>query len=103
MENAVNHESAGSRAEPSERCKRACRYNYYKRLSNTAREAIERHEKDGEPLPVYLENYSMERLNDRIVKALGIFEACGEVTYKDMLPFIHPTLVFCTIQPSSFF
>ncbi|KAJ6785050.1 hypothetical protein PWT90_08768 [Aphanocladium album] len=77
-------------AEPSERCKRACKYIYYKHLSDIACAHLDKHEQDGTPLPAYLQGWSLEKLQDCVVKALAAFEEHGELTGEARLSVARP-------------
>lgn len=84
---------------PTERCKRACRYEYYCRLRDRINGEIDlRHAKEHLP-PEHLRGLSMAAIDNLITKALAAFEQYGEISCRDMLkpafrPFFFPFFSF---------
>ncbi|EGX88839.1 hypothetical protein CCM_08885 [Cordyceps militaris CM01] len=63
---------------PSERCRRACRYEFFRRLSDSMSEEIGRCLTTNTPLPAHLAVYaSVLRIDDYLVHAMIAFEGAG--------------------------
>lgn len=70
---------------PSERCRRACRYEFFRRLSDSMSEEIGRCLTTNTPLPAHLAVYaSVLRIDDYLVHAMIAFEGAGETSLEDM-------------------
>lgn len=69
---------------PTERCKRACRYEYYCRLRDRINGEIDLcHAKQHRPSE-HLRGLSMAAIDNLITKALAAFEQYGEISCRDM-------------------
>lgn len=70
---------------PTERCKRACRYEYYCRLRDRINGEIDLCHAKERRLSEHLRGLSMAAIDNLITRALAAFEQYGEISCRDML------------------